>query len=164
MTSSHEQIKKDHNINSPATQKLIVDHCTRLAEIDAQRAELNDEAAKMRETLKNAGLVPAAVQSKYTQFKKLRKQKEEYTQTENIAFEALNAADTADMFKDLDARDARIAEEKAKKEAEKPKAKKNSEREATAEELKNTIGGKKSVGEQQAEHLQKTIGGDKKVN
>lgn len=140
MTSSHEQIQKDHNINSPATQKLIVDHCTRLAEIDAIRAELNDEAAKMRDTLKDAGLVPAAVQSKYTQFKKLRKQKEEYTQTENIAFEALNNADTADMFKDLDARDKRIEEEKAAKEAAKPQAVKNAARETAAEALQKSIG------------------------
>ena len=140
MTSSHEQIQKDHNINSPATQKLIVDHCTRLAEIDAIRAELNDEAAKMRDTLKDAGLVPAAVQSKYTQFKKLRKQKEEYTQTENIAFEALNNADPADMFKDLDARDKRIEEEKAAKEAAKPQAVKNAARETAAEALQKSIG------------------------
>lgn len=145
MTSSHEQIKKDHNLNTEAIAKLIVDHCTRLAEIDAQRAELNDEAAKMRDTLKEAGLVPAAVHSKYTQFKKLRKQKEEYTQTENIAFEALNKADTADMFKDLDARDQRIAAEKAAKEAAKPSKVKEAERETQADALEKAIGKKKNV-------------------
>lgn len=134
MTSSHDKIKKDHNINSPAVEKLIQDGCNELADIDAQRAELNDRAAEIRAGWKDAGLVPAAVMSKYQQFKKLRTQKEEYTQSEEIAYSALNKADTRDMFKELDERDKRIAAERAAKQS--AKAKKPSD--------------KKSVGEQQA--------------
>lgn len=133
MTSPHDQIKKDHNLNSPAVEKLIQDGCNRLADIDAQRAELNDEAKEIREGWKDAGLDPQAVMSKYVQFKKKRKpEREGYTQSEEIAYSALNKMDQRDLFKELDERDARLAAEREKnKKEKKPKS-------------------EKSVGEQQA--------------
>lgn len=141
MTSSNEQIRKDHNLRSPATEKLIIDGCNELAAIDAQRAELNDLAAEIRAGWKDAGLLPAAVMSKYAQFKKLRTQKEEYTQSEEIAYDALNKANTGDMFKDLAARDARLEEQRQAAKKKKEEAKKD----------------KDPTGVAQAKHLQKHI-------
>lgn len=98
MTSSQEQITKDHNLRSAATEKLIQDSANRLADIDAARAELNEEAKEIREALKDIGILPAAFMSKYAQFKKLRRQQEEYTQSEDICYNALAKMNQDDLF------------------------------------------------------------------
>lgn len=132
MTSSNEQITKDHNLKSPAVERLIQESANRLAEIDSKRAELNNEAKEMREKLADVGILPQAFMSKYTQFKKMRRQKEGYTQSEEICFEALNKMDQRELFGWMDEADEKAKEEKEAKKAAKPK---------------------KSVGEQQAEAI-----------
>lgn len=98
MTSSQQQIQKDHNLRSEAVEKLIQDSANRLADIDAARAELNDEAKEIREALKDVGILPQAFMSKYAQFKKLRRQKEEYTQSDDICYNALSKMNQDDLF------------------------------------------------------------------
>lgn len=131
MKASHEQIKKEQAVptNSAALEKLIQESANRLADIDAERKELNEEAAEMRAKLKDAGIMPQAFMSKYTQFKKLRTQKEGYRESEEICFEALNKMDQGVLFKFMDKPEK---EEKPAKE-------------------------KKSVGEQQAEAIMEAV-------
>lgn len=54
----NDQATKNHNVSNINT---VIDECaTRMLEIKASRAELNEDAADIRERLSDAGIKPAA--------------------------------------------------------------------------------------------------------
>jgi hypothetical protein len=91
--------------NSADLEKLIVQSATEMAEIDAQRKKLNGEAAEIREVLKDRGVDRDAFRDVYGYYKKRRHEKDGYDESHKICMDALNKADTADMFSFQDDKD-----------------------------------------------------------
>ena len=80
----------------------IIQACVKdLAEIDAQRKKLNKEAADIREVIKDKGIDKDAFKDVYGYFKKQRHQRDGYDEGHKVCFDALNNAQTKDLFEHL---------------------------------------------------------------
>lgn len=84
--------------NDQALKDLIVSSAKEMAEIDAQRKKLNDQAADIRGVLKDRGIDTDAFKDTYSYFKKQRHHREGYDEYHKLCFDALNDADTGDLF------------------------------------------------------------------
>lgn len=96
------QAATDRNVanfsNSKDLENLVFNSAKEMAEIDAQRKKLNEQAADIREVLKERGIDRDAFKDVYGYFKKGRYEKEGYDESNKLCFDALNRADTADLF------------------------------------------------------------------
>jgi len=84
--------------NSDNLKDIIIQSAKEMADIDEQRKGLNREAADIRETLKDKGIDTDAFKDAYQYFKKQRHQREGYDEYHKLCFDALNAADTGELF------------------------------------------------------------------
>lgn len=96
MTQTAENVEEFSN---SAGLKEIIKQCAQeMAEIDGQRKKLNKEAAEIREVLKDKGVDKDAFKDVYGYFKKRRHQRDGYDEAHKLCFDALNNADTKDLF------------------------------------------------------------------
>ena len=105
MTSSQQQIQKDHNLRSEAVEKIIQDSALRLAAIDYERAKLNEEVKEIKASLKVIGILPKAFTSQYLLLKKERTKKDEESMSEEICYLAISKMDQGDLFSFMDKKD-----------------------------------------------------------
>lgn len=80
------------------TPEQIVELASRMAQIDAQRKTLNAEATDIRQAVKDGGEDTDAFRDNYLFFKKKRHERDGYEESSKKIWEALNNADTAEMF------------------------------------------------------------------
>lgn len=84
--------------NDTHLKDLIVSSARDMAEIDAQRKKLNEQAADIRGALKDRGIDTDAFKDAYSYFKKQRHDRDGYDEYHKLCWDALNQADTREMF------------------------------------------------------------------
>ncbi len=100
--SRPKKIETESNVaqighNSVAPER-IVQWAKEMAEIDAARKKLNSDAGDIRQAVKDAGVDRDAFRESYQYFKKKRHEREGFDESYKICWDALNAADTGEMF------------------------------------------------------------------
>lgn len=95
----------DTQDNQKAVKAIILQCAKDMAEIDANRKELNKQAAEIREVLKDNEVDTDAFRDVYGYYKKGRHDKAGYDDSHKLCFEVLNGADTGDLFSALTDKD-----------------------------------------------------------
>lgn len=91
--------------NKAISDDMIVGWAQEMAEIDAQRKVLNRQASEIRQLIKDKGGDTDAFKDVYAYFKKKRHERDGYDEAHKQMWDALNKADTADMFAFQDEKD-----------------------------------------------------------
>lgn len=87
--------------NSQRFHPTIIAYFEAKVEADVQRRAINKMMADEREVAKEAGLDTKALDAVYAYYKQKKNDRDGYDETETIAFEALNNAETGDLFSAL---------------------------------------------------------------
>lgn len=101
MEATHEKIKEDSakkGHNKDKIGKELQDLARRMADIDAQRKNLNGEAAEIRDRVQELGFDKDAFRDEYGFIKKGKHQREGYKESREFIHEALAANEMANLF------------------------------------------------------------------
>jgi len=99
--------------NSKAQGETALEYFKNRVRIDAAREELNEQADANRQMAREAELVTSALDVEYKYWKSKSSEQEGYDETVSITKEALNNADTRELFAELDT--AKLQRSKKKK-------------------------------------------------